>query len=390
MRKRALMMGCIFLGLPLLTFAQSAAPPTDITTVLNSFRHAMSFWVGPAERIAQDVFTLLATIEFAIAAGMLVLQGSDIPTWTATITRKILAIGGFYALLINGPVWMQAVIDSFCQYGSMASGVKGITAGDTMADGVDIVTTLLVTAAGSGWANILLALVCVGCSAAIFLAYFKLSKAFVMVKVESYITIAAAAIQLGWGASRFTQNYAERYIASAFATGIKLMCFYLIIGVGRALSPGWIEQASLVSAVVGGITNMVTLTTSVMIFCALADIDKMAAAIFSGAPQFSGHDFTNSYSPIVSAGLSAASFGAGIATSGLGTAIGGAASAWFSGGARAASAGFGGGGSSAWRGFAMATAIGSGSTSRAQQPVAAPRLAGASVSQRLLPPPGRS
>ena len=391
MRKQRIALPLLYLVLiPALSYAQSInAQPSDTSAILQNFRNATVGWVRQAESVATNVFGILAGIEFAIAVGLLVLQSADLVTWSAAITRKLLALGGFYALLLYGPTWMQWILDSYTQFGSQASGVPAITAGDIMADGLDIVSTLLITAAAANFLDILLALTCVACSIAIFWSYWRLVKAFVIAKIESYFTISAAAIQLGWGASRFTQTYAERYIASAFATGVKLMCFYLIIGIGRTFSPGWLQQASLVTAATSGITNLLTLTTSIVMFCALADVDKMAAAIFGGSPQFTGHDVTNTYSPVVNAGMSAASFAVGIATSGVGTAIGGAAGAMFAGARGAAGAAAGAAsstGNAAWRGFAMPISIGSGSVARSSESVAPPRIGG-DTGPKLLPPP---
>jgi hypothetical protein len=60
-----------------------------------------------------------------------------------------------------------------------------------------------------------------------------------MAKIESFITIYAAVIQLGWGAS-FTSIYAER-MRRGHATGVKLMVFYFIAGIERALTPARIS-----------------------------------------------------------------------------------------------------------------------------------------------------
>ena len=145
--------------------------------------------------------------------------------------------------------------------------------------------------------SFLAALLMLLCAFVIGWSFVKLVKGFVMAKIESFITIYAAVIQLGWGASRFTSIYAERYVAAAMATGVKLMVFYFIVGVERVLAPGWIAAAKSAPLSIAGIIPTITLTMSVVLFCSLAEPEKLAANIFAGQPQFTGHDVTNTYMP---------------------------------------------------------------------------------------------
>jgi type IV secretion system protein TrbL len=207
---------------------------------------------------------------------------------------------------------MQSIIDSYVKFGSMASGVPSIAAGDILADGIDIAATLLIAAVGAGVSlSIITSLLMVLSAFVIGWSFVKLVKGFVMAKIESFVTIYAAVIQLGWGATRFTSIYAERYVAAAMATGVKLMVFYFIVGVERVLAPTWISTANNAISVVG-IIPTITLTMSIVLFCALAEPEKLAANIFAGQPQFTGHDITNTYMPYVNAGVTLATSTAGL------------------------------------------------------------------------------
>ena len=57
-----------------------------------------------------------------------------------------------------------------------------------------------------------------------------------MALVESYVVVGAGFIFLGFGGSRWTAPYVERYIALAVAVGVKLMVLYMLIGAGMTLS----------------------------------------------------------------------------------------------------------------------------------------------------------
>lgn len=358
-RSRILLVGLI--ALPL---AAQNPNQNDVSAIIAQFQAATLPWLATGEKIASGLFGTLALIEFGITLGMLVLAQADIQMWGATLVRKFLTVGAFYALLLLGPNLMQAIIDSYVKFGSMASGVPGITAGDILSDGIQIAATLLISAVGSGITlDFPAALLMILCAAIIGWGFVKLVKGFVIAKIESYITIYAAVIQLGWGATRFTSIYAERYVAAAMATGIKLMVFYFIVGIERAMAPGWIATAGQVPFGIGGVIPALTLTMSIILFCTIADPDKLAANIFGGQPQFTGHDLTNTYMPYVNTGI-------GMATTGIGLAVGAA-----SGGAMAPvfAAATGGGGAGGSRGAgavinAVATTAGNAASSHAVPP----------------------
>jgi type IV secretion system protein TrbL len=78
----------------------------------------------------------------------------------------------------------------------------------------------------------------------IFLAYVVITLTFIMATVESYVVMSAGLIFLGFGASRWTVPYTERYISLVVSTGVRLMVLYMIIGLGQTLSNTWVQEAS--------------------------------------------------------------------------------------------------------------------------------------------------
>lgn len=110
------------------------------------------------------------------------------------------------------------------------------------------------------------------------------------------------------------------------------MVFYFIVGVERVLAPGWIAAAKSAPTPFAGFVPTITLTMSVVLFCTLAEPEKLAGNIFAGQPQFTGHDITNSYMPYVAAGVSVATNAASIAAGGGGGAMGAVFNSFRSGG----------------------------------------------------------
>ena len=74
------------------------------------------------------------------------------------------------------------------------------------------------------------------------LSFIAITIQFVVAMVESYIIVAAGIIFVGFGGSRWTAPYVERYIALGVATGVKIMLLYLLIGAGMDLSVTWMDS----------------------------------------------------------------------------------------------------------------------------------------------------
>src|SRR5579863_1431086 len=106
------------------TFSFAQAPPfvsTNPSQILSAFQAARGNWVANIAGYANSLFGGLAVIEFSWSAAVMVLEKADLQSWTAALVRKIMWIGGFYTLLINGPVWIPLIIDSFTQIGDRKS-----------------------------------------------------------------------------------------------------------------------------------------------------------------------------------------------------------------------------------------------------------------------------
>src|ERR1035438_8490997 len=98
--------GVFIIAVASVSFGQ--APPfvsTNPSQILNAFQAARGNWVANIAGYANALFGALALIEFAWSAAVMVLEKADLQSWTAALARKIMWIGGFYMLLINGPVW---------------------------------------------------------------------------------------------------------------------------------------------------------------------------------------------------------------------------------------------------------------------------------------------
>ena len=92
-----------------LCYAADTAP----SAILGQYQQLRGNWISAVAPIARNLFGALAMIEFSWSAALLLMEKSDFQSWTAGVVRKLMWIGAFYTLLIFGPTWIPAIVDSF-------------------------------------------------------------------------------------------------------------------------------------------------------------------------------------------------------------------------------------------------------------------------------------
>ena len=95
--------------------------------IMDQFRNQRIQWTTNVWVYANTLFGILAVIEFAWSAAVMLLEKSDLQSWTSALIRKLMWIGAFYALLLNGRIWIPAIIDSFTQIGQNAAGLGALS-----------------------------------------------------------------------------------------------------------------------------------------------------------------------------------------------------------------------------------------------------------------------
>ena len=282
-----------------LAHAQGKAP----SAILNQYRAQRTNWFTAVWPFANTLFGLLATIEFAWSAAVMLLEKSDMQSWTSALVRKLMWLGGFYALLIYGRYWIPAITDSFELIGQRASGTGPMSPSDIFTRGIDIAGALMATSSTAAFFTNLgtsLAMICTGIITA--LAFIAITVQFVVAMVESYIIVAAGFIFVGFGGSRWTAPYVERYIGLGVATGVKIMLLYLLIGTGMDLSVDWMADAQQIASNASPAMSALEIMGASIIFMMLCwQIPKLFAAVLGGSPALSGGDLVSS-SAFVAAG----------------------------------------------------------------------------------------
>jgi type IV secretion system protein TrbL len=306
-----------------------AQAPVDVGGTFQQIAQAADAWIPAITQEAAFLFYVLAALDFAWGAPQL-LRDSDFNGLFLSLIRKLLVISFFYAVLINGQTWIPAIVNSFAQLGATAAGVPlAQNPSDIMTQGLQIVSNLFTEISGTdlltqpGGAITTMLAACI-----VLASYIIITLHYVVTKLEAIIVMSAGYIFLGFGGSRWTSPYFERYISLAVGTGVRLMLIYLMLGVFRTVSNNWIATMNGYTAD-QPITQIFPTLMSMLLFAfASWMIPKMAASIASGTLGAGAADLVGIGAEIAKgAALGAATVAAVVATGGVGAVARGALAA---------------------------------------------------------------
>lgn len=243
----------LFVGLllcPLLAHAAYTPVPTQIPSnnTLDGFvllyKNKANLWQATIVNYTRYTFWCLAIIEFAWTASMMALRNADIQEWTVTVIKRIMCIGFFYALFVFGPVWSKAIIDSFLQISNDASIAAGGTANISPSSLFDMGADLFLDVTSHlGFLHVVEGICAVFCGLILCIALAITCAYLTIAIIETYIAISAGIVLLGFGASRWTRDWAIGYLKYSVATGFKLFLTQLIIAIGGAIIADWMAYA---------------------------------------------------------------------------------------------------------------------------------------------------
>ncbi|MGA2214771.1 MAG: P-type conjugative transfer protein TrbL [Bryobacteraceae bacterium] len=272
-----------------------AGPPFNTTVpsqIMDQFRNERAQWTANVFIYANALFGILAVIEFAWSAAVMLLEKSDLQAWTSALIRKLMWIGAFYALLLNGRVWIPAIIDSFTQIGQNAAGLGALSPSGIFMQGLSLAGALMDGASTSAFfTNPGTSLALAFAALLIVISYTFIAINFIVTLVESYLVVSVGFIFLGFGGSRWTAPYTERYIGLAVSIGIKIVLLYCLIAAGFDLSVGWLNEAQGISTSARpAMTAFDVMGASLIFMMCCWQIPKLFAAVIGGSPALTGGD----------------------------------------------------------------------------------------------------
>lgn len=336
-RSHALWLSALAVGLYLVAGSASAqaVPNTAILDgIADSYEAAATGWMGPMLAYANRLFALLLTIELAVTGTKYVLEKDDTRSLIAALANKILGVGFFYALLQFAPTWIPALMNSFRDAGATVGGATALSPSAVFARGLNFVIIIFKSISDMDmWDAIGVVLAALPAAVFIIIAFVVVAGQLLVTLIESYFVISATVIFLGFGGSRWTQDFVQKYLGYAISVGVKLMTIYLLIGASNTLFTGWAGLLSSSTAGLQFIINAWVVMGGAAFFAFLAwMIPSLASSKLSGAPSLTGGAAAGVIGGMVAGGIGAAA----TAGKGLGK-LGEAAGAAFK--------GMGGGGS---------------------------------------------
>jgi type IV secretion system protein TrbL len=225
----------IFLFLGISSVYAQAPNNNSADSIIALYKNTADSWVDTLTGYAVRLFFLLALIELTWSGARLALEGADIQQLASELVRRILFIGIFYWILLNGSDFAQIIIDSFRQAANDASNFDTMKPADIIDAGIDASVLLL--------SNISLfdpqSITVIGITAVIIVICLAwIGAVLVVTLIETYITISAGILLLGFGGSQWTNDIARKFIMYVVSVGMKLFILQLLIGTGLTLLTG--------------------------------------------------------------------------------------------------------------------------------------------------------
>ena len=155
--------------------------------------------------------------------------------------RHLLSAGFIYLMLVNAFPWMTAIMKSFAAIGSAMSDVPKIDPYTVLSIGGQMAETIYQAPTNPGGVMSDFSLVLGQTVAAFFilLSFTVIAALALLVVIEAYLVIGGASILLAFGGSRFTAPIAEGYFGYVIKVGVRLLFFYLMLGIGIRIATGW-------------------------------------------------------------------------------------------------------------------------------------------------------
>src|SRR2546422_4087321 len=215
---------------------------TILNDIVRDYESITAAWFNSLFPIAQGVFWTLVLIELIWSAIWWVVDREDGLGVVTALLRKILAVGFFYALLLNGGTWIRAAIQGFSQAGSSASGVAELSPSGVFDQGLALANKILNAVEGLGILEGVFPSLVAALTALVVVVSFAIIAAQLLVAlVESFIVIGAGILFVGFSGARWTKFFTERYLSYVASVGVKLFVLYLIMGVGMSIAARWVS-----------------------------------------------------------------------------------------------------------------------------------------------------
>ena len=208
---------------------------------IDAFRQAALAAQGRIAGALTTTFWSLALIELAFTLVVLALHEASMEAFAKELVLRVLFIGFFWTLVLNGAGWVNAIVATFADLGAQAGGIAqgGLSPDDIVDTAVDMMKLATFEFSVTDFGTSLALLFASGIS---FIAMLIMAGNLALVLVEFYIVGYGGIVLLGLGGSRWTSNYAVAYLKYAVAIGMRIFIFYLLTGIGYSIIRAQVES----------------------------------------------------------------------------------------------------------------------------------------------------
>lgn len=315
------------------------AATNGVHSITTAFSSAASGWYTQVKKVAEELFVALFGIEIVWMVVQWLVTGKDVHEIFTSFVRKLLTIGFFLLILLNGHMLSWDVIQAFKATGVAAAGEPHTGMGWILNTGRHIFDACMKGPKGqeshtgvwswifdtSSAAKATLATIIgmltgliVGFIAIFALIYMALE--YLAVQIEAILVASLGVILLGFGGSRFTASYVEGYIKYAVSVGIRFFVLVVWIAFIEDKAPGII--ANLIAGVEhkagGTIPSMMEAYGDVLIFVLLIawltkKLPSIASSILTGGSSLSGGELAGGIMKGVALATAAVATGGAVA-----------------------------------------------------------------------------
>src|SRR2546421_7329832 len=248
-RGGVMLVACVLVALVAApAIAQQAAQQPVLDGIANQYRDASRLWRPRLLPVAQQLFMVLAGIEFAVSGALWALRRDSLDDIAAKFLLKFTLVAFLLALITSFTTWIPPIVNGFAAAAERAIGSSVTVSPSGIIDiGRQTALTVLNTLdVGVMLRNPAMALFGALAALLIAIAYIVIAAELVLALIESYLVLGGGVLFLGFAAFRGTAAFADNLIAYTFGVGVKVFLLYLIVGLGAQIAKSWIPliQAS--------------------------------------------------------------------------------------------------------------------------------------------------